>query len=312
MDNVVHFDIDKAFDFLFKEKKYPFPLGKKNLDRIKDKDKIEIATLKSNSRIDDFVLESLPRLKVVITRTVGTNHIDLPVCKKKKISVYHIPDYGAFAVGEHVFALLLSQTRKIIPLCKETKKGKFSWVNGQGFSLKDKTLGVIGVGRTGKETVKIAQGFQMRVFGFDQHKDKQFAQKHSLSYVSLEKLLKESDIVSINIPLLPKTYHLIREKEIKKMKKGVILVNVSRGEIIDTKALTNNLDKFRYVCLDVLEGEEHYNLENPIIKKLASSDKVLITPHVAFFTDLTAKKIAKITYENIENFLQGKKRNRIV
>lgn len=309
---IVHFDIDKLFAPFFKEKKYNFSLKRDNFKKINQPEKLEIITAKSNSKINDDVLQKFPKLKAIITRTVGTNHINLKSCKGRNIAVYRIPDYGAFAVAEHVFAMLLAQTRKIISLREETTAGKFNWGSGQGFTLKNKTLGIIGVGRTGKETVKIAKGFQMKVLGFDRVKDSQFAKKYNLQYLSLDKLLTNSDVISINIPLLPKTFHLIGREEIKKMKNGVILVNVSRGEIVDTKTLVDNLGKFRYVCLDVLEGEEHYDLKNSIIKKLVNSKKVLITPHVAFFTDLTAKNIAKITYQNIDNFLKRKRENRVV
>ena len=310
--NIAHFDIDRSFASYFREKNYPFSLNYKNLSKIKNAKKLTIITIKSNSKIEKKVLNKLPSLKAIITRTIGTNHLDLPACKKHNVSVWHIPDYGAFAIAEHVFALILSHTRKIIPLREETKKGKFSWINGQGFTLKDKTIGIIGVGKTGKETAKIARGFQMKVLGFDKLKDEDFAKKYSLKYASLTYLLKSSDIISINMPLVRQTFHLIGSDQIKLMKQNSILVNVSRGEIIDTKTLVKNLAKFRYVCLDVIEGENHYNLKNPLIRKLVNSEKVCITPHIAFFTDLTTQEIARITKKNIENFLNRSHRNQVL
>jgi len=309
---IAHFDLDRNFAKLFKEKKYFFPLSLKNLNLIKDLKELELVTVKSDSLINKEILKALPKLKAIITRTVGIDHLDLGACKQRKIAVYHIPDYGAFAVAEQVFALLLCQTRKIIKLSRETKLGKFNWQNGQGYTLKDKTLGIIGVGRTGKETAKIACGFQMKILGFDKFPDFKFAEQYHCRYVSLEALLKNSDIISINLPLVKSTYRFINEREIKKMKKGVILINVSRGEIVATEALIKNLSKFKYICLDVLENEKDYNLKNPLIKKLVNSPKVLLTPHVAFFTDETTKEIAKITYQNINYFLTGSSKNRII
>ena len=309
---IAHFDIDEIFSPYFNEKKYPFSLELKTIDKIDRVASLIIISIKSNSKINKEILKKLPRLKAIITRTVGINHINLKLCQKKGIAVYHIPDYGAFAIAEHVFAMLLSQTRKIILLGKETKSGRFNWKNGQGFTLKGKTLGVIGVGKTGKEVIKIAKGFQMKLLGFDKIKDNVFAKENNFKYVALNELLSKADIISINIPLIKDTRHLINKHKIKIMKNKAILINVSRGGIINTKDLADNLTKFKYVCLDVLEGENLYDLKNPTIKKLAASSKVLITPHIAFFTDLTTKEIAKITKRNIKNYLEGKKENRVV
>jgi len=309
---IAHFDIGPAFSPYFKETKYPFSLEVRNLGKVKDLNKLEIITLKSSSRVDIDVLKAMPSLKAIISRTVGANHVDVESCQRLKIAVWHIPDYGAFAIAEHVFALLLSQTRKIIKTSQLTQKGIFNWENGQGYTLKGKTLGIIGIGKTGKETAKIARGFQMKVLGYDIYHDEQFAKTVKLRYVSLDELLQNSDVISVNIPLLKQTHHLIDENCIKKMKNGVILVNVSRGEIIDTKALVNNLKKFRYIGLDVLEGEDKFDLRDPVIGKLVMAENVCVTPHIAFFTDLTTEEIARISYDNIENFINAKTENRLV
>lgn len=309
---IAHFDIGPAFSPFFKENKYPFPLNSQNLSAVKDLSKLEIVTLKSTSKVDKAVLTAMSSLRAIISRTVGANHIDLKQCKEHNITVWHIPDYGAFAIGEHVFALLLAQTRKIITTSQMTKKGIFNWEEGQGYTLKNKTLGIIGVGKTGRETAKIAQGFQMKVLGYDIYHDEQFAKSVNLQYVTLDELLRSSDVITVNIPLIKQTHHLISEENIKKMKDQAILVNVSRGEIIDTKALVKNIKKFRYICLDVLEGEDKYDINDPVIRKLVNSENVCLTPHIAFFTDMTTEEIAKISYANIENFINGKTENRLV
>ena len=305
---IVHFDVSSQFSHLLKGQKYSFSLESNNLPKIKNLKKIQIITLKSTSKISQRIIEKMPSLKAVIARTVGVDNIDLKKCKQKNIAVYHIPDYGAFAIAEHVFAMLLSQTRKITNLSKETKSGRFSYKNGQGYTLKGKTLGIIGVGKTGKEVVRIAQGFQMNILGFDQAKDYEFAKKYNFKYASLGDLLKKSDIITINIPLTKKTRHLINSKTIKQMKKNIILINVSRGEIIDTKALLGNVDRFKYICLDVLEDEKKFSKKNPLL----NFKNILITPHCAFFTDQTTQNIANLTNQNILNFLSNKNENRVV
>ncbi len=305
---ITHFDVSPEFSPNLTGEKYPFSLQVNNFKKIKNLKDIKIITIKSTSKINKTILQKIPHLKAIITRTVGVDHIDIDACKRKKIAVYHIPDYGAFAIAEHVFALLLSQTRKILPLSEKTKNGRFAYQDGQGYSLKDKTMGIIGVGKTGKEVAKIAQGFQMKVLGYDQKKDYKFAQKFNIKYVSLKTLLGNSDIITLNIPLTRKTKHLIDTKTIKLMKKKTILINVSRGEIINTQALMKDIHKFKYICLDVLEDEKNFSIKNPLLKY----DKVLITPHCAFFTDLTTQNILRTTNQNIANFLSHINENKVV
>lgn len=306
--NIVHFDVDDTFAPHFREQKYPWPLTEKTVKRIKNPALIDVVTMKSSSDLSATTLENLPALKGIMARTAGVNNIDLEYCRAHHIAAYHIPDYGSFAIAEHVFALILAKARKIIDLQVDIKRGLFTYTKGQGFTLQGKTIGIVGVGKIGKEVAKIARGFQMRILGFDITKDRSFALRTGLKYASLNTLLEQSDFISLNVNLNPQTFHLVNEANIKKMKTSVVLINVSRGEVIDTKALLKHISKFRFVGLDVVEGETQFSKSNQLLKH----DNILITPHVAFFTDRTTTEIATITNRNIQYFLDGKQTNRVV
>ena len=306
--HIVHFDVDDTFAPHFRETKYRWPLNEKTVRRITNPALIDIVTIKSSSSLTHATLKYLPALKGIISRTVGVNNVDIDYCRAKNIAVYHIPDYGSFAIAEHVFALILAKARRIIDLQVDIKRGIFTYTQGQGFTLQGKTIGIIGVGKIGKEVAKIARGFQMRILGFDITKDRTFALTTGLKYVTLDRLLAESDFISLNVSLNPHTYHLINAAALKKMPTGVVLINVSRGEVIDTKALLKSIHKFRFVGLDVIEGETQFGKDNQLLKY----DNILITPHVAFFTDRTTTEIAAITNRNIQYFLDGKQTNRVV
>ena len=305
---IVHFEVDDKFAPHLRETKYSWPVNETTVGRIKNAALVDVITVKSGSSLTAIILQHLPALKGIMTRTVGINNIDLDYCRQKQIAVYHIPDYGSFAIAEHVFALILAKARKIVDLQVDIKRGSFTYTKGQGFTLQHKTIGIIGVGKIGREVAKIARGFQMRILGVDVKKDRAFAVRTSLKYVDLDTLLAESDFISLNVNLNPDTFHLINEANMAKMKTGVVLINVSRGEVIDTPALLKQIYKFRFVGLDVIEGETKFDRNSQLLKH----DNILITPHVAFFTDRTTTEIAAITNRNIQYFLDGKQTNRVV
>jgi len=303
---IVHFEVDQiASKYLPKGKKTTERLSVSNADEFKD---IEIATIKSRSVINKHVLNKLPKLNLVCLRVTGYDNVDLKVCQKKGVAVYYVPDYCADAVAEHVFALLLSAVRKILIAQNEVKNGRFSYKDYQGYTLAKKTFGVIGTGKIGRQVIQIGQAFLMKIIAYDIAPDKKLARELGFKYVDLDELLHCSDVISLHVPLVPQTHHLINEKAIKKMKDGVILINVSRGGVIDTKAMVKNISKFRYVCLDVLENEKSFSKENPLLQY---PDKVLITPHCAFFTELTYPRACKMTIENIKRFKKGDSHNRL-
>ena len=303
---IIHFDVDSELNKYLKDEKYSQTLQK--IFNKKRYSTIDVITIKSLSQVNKKTLANFPKLKLIVTRTVGTDHIDLDYCKQKGIAVYRIVDYGSFNIAEHVFALLLSGARNIVSSQREIKKGIFSHVNHLGFALKGKTLGVVGTGKIGLEVIKRAKGLEMKVVAYDVFKNEKAAKTLEFPYVSLQKLLKISDIVSLHAPLLPTTKHMINEKTIGLMKKGVILINTARGGLIDTKALVTNINKFSWVGLDVLEDEEKFTKNHPLLK----FNNVVITPHIAFFSDASVKKIAEETAILINNFKKGNKNGRVV
>jgi lactate dehydrogenase-like 2-hydroxyacid dehydrogenase len=294
----IHFNVDENIKKYLRGIIYSFSLSAKTLSMIPNKTEIKAISIKSQSAIDERVLESLPNLKLIVTRTVGTDHIDLEEAKKRKIEVKNIPDYGASNIAEHAMALLLTSARNIVQADADVHQGRFDYEPFMGMALKGKTLGVIGTGKTGLELVKIAKAIAMNIKAFDVFKNERAAKELGFPYVSLDELLETSDFISLHVPLLPTTKHLIGEKEIKKMKPGVILVNTSRGGIINTKALVKNIRKFKAVALDVLEDEKNFTKKDPLLKY----KNVIITPHIAFFTDESVKKIAEETEKIIKEF----------
>lgn len=285
---IIHFDVDSELSKYLKGTKKDYSI--QNIQNQEDFE-AEIISIKTSSQASQENLSKFKNLKRLITRTVGQDHIDMDYCKKKGIEVKNILDYGSFNIAEHAFALLLSLTRNIISSQKDIKNGKFSFEGHLSFSLKGKVIGVIGTGRIGLEMIKRAVGFEMKVLAYDVFKNEEAAKNLGFRYVSLEDLLKDSDVISLHVPLLPETKHIINKKSISKMKDGVILINTARGEIVDTNALIEQIDKFRFIGLDVLEGERGFDKNNKLLK----FKNVLITPHVAFYSDSSVKKIAEET-----------------
>lgn len=303
--NIVHFDVDENLLKQLEGTQFDYSLQ----DYIEnDISQIEAVTVKLASKADKTTLARFSNLKLLITRTVGTDHIDLDYCRVSEIAVYHIVDYGAFNIAEHAFALLLAGTRNIISSQNEIKQGIFSYAHHLGVSLKGKTLGVVGTGRIGLEMIKRAKGFEMNVIAFDVIPNKQAQKDLGFKYVNLEELALESDIITLHAPLLDSTYHMINTNIIEKMKEGVILINTARGGLIDTKAMIRNIHKFRFIGLDVLEDEQVFTKSHPLLE----FPHVVITPHIAFYSDASVKKIAEETMRLIANFEKGDKDGRVV
>lgn len=288
----------------------------------------EIISVFVNSKIDQKVIEYFPQLKFIATRSTGYDHIDLNVCSQKKIPVAYVPGYGDNTVAEWTFGLILNLTRKLYKAIDQIKeKNLWDLTDLRGIDLKGRTLGVIGTGRIGKEVIKIAKGFSMNILAYDIYPDHHFAHQIGFQYVSLEELLKNSDIITIHVPYNPSTHHLINKNNIKLIKKGAYLVNTSRGGVIETDALIEALHEgiLAGAGLDVLEEEglikdelwilahghpEKHNLkvalENHILRDL---ENVLLTPHNAFNTWQALERILQTTIENIKSFQEGSPKN---
>ncbi len=296
------------------------PLTQENLEKVKNFDIISIFIY---SKISKEMIKKLPKLKLISTRSTGFDHVDIAECKRKKIAVCNVPSYGENTVAEHTFALVLALSRKIHESYLRSLRRDYTIEGLKGFDLKGKTIGVIGAGRIGKHVIRIARGFEMNILVFDHHQDNFLSEQLNFKYVPLSELLKKSDIVTLHIPYAKENHHLINKKTLSLMKKGAILINTSRGAIVDNEALIEALDKkiLSGVGLDVIEGEELIKEEKQLLydkKKikalqelvkdhiLLAKENVVFTPHIAFYSQEALERIIEKTIENINNFLAGK------
>ena len=276
------------------------------------------------STLSKEVLEKLPNLKMVATRSTGIDHIDCSECVKKKITVASVPVYGSNTVAEYAFALLLAISRKIVVAHQSVEEGEFSPEGLTGVDLYGKTLGVIGCGKIGQNVIKIAKGFGMKVLGVDGNQDPKVAKKLGFKYVDLETCLKMSDFVTLHVPAIPETFHMINKKNIKLMKPGSYLVNTARGAVVETEALVWALNNkiLAGAGLDVTEEEMLVDSMSVVMSKkitkdnlqevlsfhmLRDRDDVVFTPHNAFNTKEAIERIIKTTVENINGFMKSDK-----
>ena len=272
-----------------------------------------------NDSIDKFVIEELERfgVKILALRCAGYNNVDLKFAKGR-ITVVRVPAYSPYAVAEHAIGMILMLNRKIHRAYIRTRDHNFSLEGLTGFDLKDKTVGIIGTGKIGITFANICKGFGMNILGYDPLEHKNFCGK----YVTLEDLLKNSDIISLHCPLTKENKYLINEQTISLMKKGVYIINTSRGKLIDTQSLINGLKegKVGAAGLDVYEEETELFFEDfsdEIIKddtlsNIISMPNVIVTSHQAFLTREALTAIAKTTIDNLKSFFStGKCENEI-
>ena len=270
-------------------------------------------------------MAALPNLKLIATRSTGYDHIDIATAAERGVTVCNVPYYGENTVAEHTWALILALSRKIFQSYERTERGNFLIDDSlRGFDLKNKILGVIGCGHIGQHVVKIARAFEMRVLVFDPRADKALASKFGFTYVSLDTLLKESDVITLHAPYNERTHHLLNADNMKLIKKGAVLVNTARGGLIDTQALVQALAQgiLAGAGLDVLEEESNIREESQVLSPefhktvdyrnlianhvLQSRDDVIITPHNAFNSKEAIRRILDTTIENIKSYLEGK------
>ncbi|MCI1931821.1 MAG: 2-hydroxyacid dehydrogenase [Clostridia bacterium] len=250
-------------------------------------------------------------IKVILLRCAGYDNVDLKACEEKNITVLRVPSYSPTAVAEYASALMLTLNRRIHKAYMRTREFNFK-INGlMGVTLRGRTAGIIGTGKIGKIMVEILKGYGMEVLANDLYPDENL----DVEYTSLDDLFNRSDVITIHCPLTKDTKYLINKNSISKMKDGVILINTSRGALVDTDALIDGLvaNKFRGVALDVYEEEDKYFFEDKsqeIIKdtdliKLMAYPNVIVTSHQAFFTDESMEAIAQVTCDNLKEFEQG-------
>jgi len=273
------------------------------LEEIKD---VEILSVFIHTKVTQEIVDKLPNLKLVVTRSTGFDHIDTEYCKSQNITVCNVPAYGSNTVAEHAFALLLAISKQIPVLSERTKKFDFSFKDKLGFDLAGKTIGIIGTGKIGKNAIAIAKGFGMKVVAHDIYEDAEFAKENDFQYTGLDKLLGESDLLSLHMPKNEYTQKMMSLENIRKIKKGCVFINTSRGTLIDNKVLIQALDEgiFAYAGLDTMDGEEKMfaGEVSSDQKNLLSRTNVIYTPHSAFYTKEAMQRILQTTIENIEGF----------
>jgi len=287
----------------------------------------DILSVFVKSRVGADVLAALPALRCICTRSTGYDHIDLEAAAARGIVVCNVPAYGENTVAEHTFALILALSRNLHRAYVRTTMGNFSLEGLQGFDLKGKTIGVVGVGHIGLHVVRIARGFGMRVLGHDPYPNATLADLLEFTYTPLEDLLAQSDIVSLHAPLTPETRHMIGRHNFPLFKRGALLINTARGGLVDTQAMLQALDEgiLSGAGLDVLEGEEILSEEKQLLGAaeipaeslrtvlanmiLMRRPDMVITPHIGFDSREAVQRILDTTVENIRAFRQGRPRN---
>jgi D-lactate dehydrogenase len=269
-----------------------------------------------NDSIDRKVLEVMAKrkIKLVALRSAGFNNVDLPAARELGIAVVRVPAYSPHAVAEHAVALILTLNRKTHKAYNRVREGNFSLDRLEGFDLYQKTIGVVGTGNIGQVFVRIMQGFGCRILACDPYPSEELAAE-GISYVSKEELLRRSDIVSLHCPLLPTTQHFIDEEALRLVRPGLMLINTSRGGLVDTYAVVQALKTQRLGSLgiDVYEQESEFffhDLSDSIINddllmRLLTFPNVLITSHQGFFTDEALTQIAQTTLNNLTAFEEG-------
>ncbi len=269
-------------------------------------DQLDAATIK--------ILKDL-KIKLIALRSAGYNHVDLKIAQSLQIPVVRVPEYSPFAVAEHAMALILTLNRKTHKAYNRVRDNNFSLNGLVGFDLHGKTVGLIGTGKIGSKLFSILKGFGCQILGYDL-KVQEELQKQGLKFVSMETLLQNSDIISLHVPLTKETFHLINDKTLSQTKSGLMLINTSRGALVETKSLINSLKSGHLgsAGLDVYEEEAGLFFENKTdqilqddqLARLLTFPNVLITSHQAFLTHEALHNIASTTMDSINQFQQGK------
>ena len=298
-------------------------------DNAKNYADAEIISTFIYSPLDQQVLSQLPKLRLIATRSTGVDHIDLSCCMERGIKVSNVPTYGENTVAEHVFALLLAISHRLREAMERARAGHFSPQGLEGFDLQGKTLGVIGTGNIGRHVIRIAKGFAMSVLAYDVHPMAQMATEDGFRYVGMDELLAASDIITLHVPAVPQTKHMIDAKAFARMKQGAIIINTARGSVIDVRALIDALRNGRVAAagLDVLPDEPLIREEAELISSgyenqydlrtlvadhvLLTMPNVVVTPHSAFNTREAIQRITNTTVGNIKAFLKGEPENLI-
>ncbi len=270
-----------------------------------------------NDHLDEIVLKKLAEIGVknIVLRCAGYNQVDLKIAEELSFKICRVPAYSPEAVAEHAFALILTLSRKTHKAYNRVRDNNFSLEGLTGFNLSGKTIGVIGTGAIGNVFCRIAQGFGCKVLAYDLIENKEL-KSSGIEYVTLDELLSQSQIISLHCPLTPGTKHMINSTTLKQMPSGVMLINTSRGALIETKSVIKALKnrKVGFLGIDVYEQEEDLffkNLSEEIlldeqITRLMTFPNVLITGHQAYLTNEALTQIAQTTLENLDQLEDNK------
>ena len=302
---------DKNKEFGFEIRYYKGHLNKNNVLLTQGVDAVCIFV---NDVADAEVIRVMAAngVKLLALRCAGFNNVDLNAAAAAGITVVRVPAYSPYAVAEHAVGMILLLNRKLHRAYIRTRDHNFSLEGLTGFDLRNKTVGIIGTGKIGQAFCEIAKGFGMEILGFDPYENNEFDGK----YVKLDELLNKSDIITLHCPLTKENRHIINNETIKKMKKGVFIINTSRGKLIDTQALIDGLKsgKVGAAGLDVYEEETSLFFEDfseeiihdDTLSTLISMPNVLVTSHQAFLTKEALNSIAETTMNNLRDYFDGK------
>ena len=269
-----------------------------------------------NDTINDVVIDKLNEMgvNVLALRCAGFNNVDMKYAYGK-LHVLRVPAYSPYAVAEHTMALLLTSIRRIHKAYIRSRDYNFSLANLTGFDLHGKTVGVIGTGRIGRVFIDICRGFGMKVLAYDKFRAEGLDNGDTIRYVELDELFRNSDIISLHCPLTEETNHLIDEKALERCKKGVVILNTSRGGLVDAEALLMGIKsrKVGAACLDVYEEESDiffednsgHIMEDDTLARLISMPNVIVTSHQAFLTEEALENIAETAENNLVSFFEN-------
>jgi D-lactate dehydrogenase len=272
-----------------------------------------------NDSADARVVKELASrgVELIALRCAGFNNVDLEACKKSGVSVVRVPEYSPYAVAEHTVALMLMLNRRLHQAYIRNRAGAFVLDGLTGFDMRGKTAGVVGTGKIGRAVVEILLGFGCHVLAYDKFPDESLAARECARYVELDELIRESDLISLHVPLFPETHHLIDAAAIDRMKRGVLLINTSRGGLVDTRALIGGLKSGQIGAagLDVYEEEAGVFfrdlstevLTDDVLARLLTFPNVVVTSHQAFLTHEALSEIAETTLGNLAEFTAGRR-----
>ncbi|VGO21584.1 2-hydroxyacid dehydrogenase [Pontiella sulfatireligans] len=308
----------KFFDLANKEYGHEITYyeGKLRRETLKLAEGYDCACVFVNDQVDASVLIALAAqgTRLVALRCAGFNNVDIVSAKELGINVVRVPAYSPYAVAEHTVGLMLALNRKVYWAHSRVREGNFSLDGLLGFDMRGRTAGIIGTGKIGECVIRILNGFGCKVIAYDKFKNPA-CEELGVEYVELDELFAQSDIVSLHCPLFKETHHLINNDSIAKMKKGVMIINTSRGALIDSKAAIEGLksEKIGYLGIDVYEEEGRIFFEDKtfeiltddVFARLTTFPNVVITGHQAYFTQEAVAAIAKTTLENISAYENG-------